>query len=151
MGPNNQFDATQTPWGMLAPMCTSPPPGSVAKRARRARGWAALVCAALALAACDDSDEDKDDKNKSVVNLEAYQGFFAHYPFGGHPVATWTERLNALAPGGAEANPAAYRLARSRAEQSGLLVTGDAQAHTVRIKPALLQKLIDHVDSKESP
>ena len=109
----------------------------------------ALLLAAFALVACDDSDEKADDK--SVVNLEAYQGFFAHYPFGGHPVATWTDRLDALAPGGAEANPAAYRLARSRAEQAGLLVTGDAQAHTVRIKPALLQQLIDHVDSKESP
>lgn len=141
-----------TGWGILRSMRRPPEHPPISRRHRRRCGAGLLLAAALALAGCEREEAADEGEKKSVFNLDAYQGFFAHYPFGGHPVETWAERLNALAPGGAEQNPAAYRLARGRAEQAGLLVTGEGQNHTVRITPALLEKLIDHVDKqKESP
>ena len=105
----------------------------------------------MALSACEQEAADT-TKKKSIVNPEVYQAFFAHYPFGGHPVQAWADQLNALAPGGSDAHPSAYALARRRAERAGLIISGAGQSHEVRIQSALLTRLIDRVDQdKDRP
>jgi len=115
---------------------------------------ALVAIATLMLAAgCNEGGDEADEAKKgrkSFFNDAAYQGFFAHYPFGGHPPPVWQERFNALAPGGAEANPAAYKLARDRADRVGLVVNGEGQAHEVKIKNDLLKNLIDRVDKERN-
>ena len=122
--------------------------------ARRGRGrrWGVwCVCGVLGLMACEEEQTEATTR-KSLVNPDVYQSFFAHYPFGGHPVQTWITQLNALAPGGAAAHPAGYQLARRRADLAGLVVSGDGQQHTVKIRPDLITQLIEQVDQeKESP
>lgn len=113
--------------------------------ARASLRWALALMAAMAMASgCD--DEPAPSKS-AVTNPEVYQGFFAHYPFGGHPVDAWKERLDALAPGGHQEDAKAYTLARRRADQVGLRVSGEGQHHEVKIKPAVIELLIKRVDA----
>ena len=108
-----------------------------------------LLVPLLCGSGCDDEDQSGEGPGKKgYFNEDAYQGFFAHYPFGGHPPPSWKLRLDALAPGGPEAHPEAYDLARQRASQVGLVVSGEGQAHVVKIEAELLKKLIERVDAE---
>lgn len=124
---------------------TGPSLRGLGARARRALLVGLALAAPCLPAACS---EPAAEEKKSYFNEAAYQGFFAHYPFGGRTVEWWKARLDATHPKGAEANPEHYRILQERAGKLGLVVEETEGVHLVRIESELLKRLLARVDEQ---
>lgn len=67
------------------------------------------------------------------ASADKYKGYFNHYAFGGRTVEWWTDRLNALRPGGPGADPRVYALTVERAERAGLEVSQEGDIVVVTL------------------
>ncbi len=127
--------------------------GSVAAAARwRGKlpwlaGGAAVVVVALVVAFAVAGEEEAPVSPAAEANsAQKYAAYLRHYRFGGRHLDWWSERLSALAPGGATPDAKTFLITKDRAQRLGLVVTEQPGRVQVTLSEPLSARLLDRLE-----